>query len=188
MDLHQITTDLVIKTKLIARVKVTVATMAVVGNYGNYNFNSRPQYQNNYQRSTNNYQQTKFLERDFSKRRTPEVAYFNSASNNDECSIQHVHKNFIFSNDNDKSILLSDDTTCMPLYRDNLVKICINECIRVFALIDSGANISAISSKTVDKLREAGQRCNIYNIPDQKLVAANGQPLNVIGVTYILKS
>ena len=32
----------------------------------------------------------------------------------------------------------------------------------VFALIDSGANVSAISSKIVDKVREAGQRCIIY--------------------------
>ena len=76
--------------------------------------------------------------------------------------------------------MLSDDTTCMPLYRDNLVKICINEFIHVFALIDSGANVSAIFSKTVDKLREAGQRCIIYNISDHKLVTANEQPLNVI--------
>ena len=81
--------------------------------------------------------------------------------------------------------MLSHDKTCMPLYRDNLVKICINECVRVFALIDSGANASAISSKTVDKLQEAGQRCISYSIPDQKLVTANGQPLNAIGVTYL---
>ena len=71
-----------------------------------------------------------------------------------------MHKNFIFSNDNDKSILVSDDTTCMPLYGDNLVKIFINECVRVY--------MSAISSKIVEKLREAGQRCIIYSISDKK--------------------
>ena len=69
--------------------------------------------------------------------------------------------------------------------KKKLVKICNNECVRVFALIDSGANVSAISSKTVDKLCEAGQRCIICSIPDQKLFTANGQSLNVIGETYL---
>ena len=55
--------------------------------------------------------------------------------------------------------MLPDDKNDVYLFRDNLAKVCINECLNVLALIDTGACCSAISLQTVHKLRQAGQRC-----------------------------
>ena len=79
----------------------------------------------------------------------------------------------------------------LSLFRDNLVKTCINECFHVLALINIGACVTAINVETLRKLMQAGQRCKIYQSVDlivnkKKLSSASaGDILQIIGQIYI---
>ena len=81
--------------------------------------------------------------------------------------------------------MLPDDKNDVYLFRDNLAKVCINECFNVLALIDTGACCSAISLQTVHKLRQAGQRCIVYSTKNLNITAANGSKLEVIGKVHL---
>ena len=56
-----------------------------------------------------------------------------------------------------------------------------NESIKITALIVTGAGVSVINTKTLEKLRARGQRCDIYECKNIKLNAISGTQLNVVG-------
>jgi hypothetical protein len=73
----------------------------------------------------------------------------------------------------------------VPLFRANLVKCIVNECVSIFGLVDSGATCSAISLATFLRLRVNGQCNNMYKVQDLKLAAVNGDELTIFGEVYL---
>ena len=43
------------------------------------------------------------------------------------------------------TILSHNDNVIIPSFRNNLIRICINECVKVFAIVDTGAVTTAMS-------------------------------------------
>ena len=78
-----------------------------------------------------------------------------------------------------------NDTQLIPLYSNNFIDVTINECVKITALIDTGAGVSVINAKTLEKLRARGQRCDEYECKNIKLNAISGTELNVIGRVYL---
>jgi hypothetical protein len=92
--------------------------------------------------------------------------------------------------ENDTNVMVASPTTAIcasnvPLFRANLVKCIINECVASFGLVDSGATYSAISLATFSRLRANGQCNNMYKVHDLKLAAVNGDELTIFGEVYI---
>jgi hypothetical protein len=92
--------------------------------------------------------------------------------------------------ENDTNVMVSSPTTALcasnvPLFRANLVKCIINECVASFGLVDSGATYSAISLATFSRLRANEQCNNMYKVHDLKLAAVNGDELTIFGEVYI---
>ena len=83
------------------------------------------------------------------------------------------------------TILSHNDNVIIPLFRNNLIRICINECVKVFAIVDTGAVTTAMSLQTLRLLRKEGQNCKLYKTENIELTAINGNRLNIIGQTYV---
>jgi Aspartyl protease len=73
----------------------------------------------------------------------------------------------------------------VPLFRANLVRCIVNECVSLFGLVDSGATCTAISLATFLRLRANGQCNNMYKVQDLKLAAVNGDELKIFGEVYL---
>ena len=77
------------------------------------------------------------------------------------------------------------DTQLIPLYSNNFIDVTINECVKITALIDTGAGVSVINAKALEKLRARGQRCDVYEYKNIKLNAISGTQLKVISRVYL---
>ena len=64
--------------------------------------------------------------------------------------------------------------TCVPIYANNLVKVCLNNVLNVLALIDSGASITCMNIDALNLLRSKGQRCVLYECNDLNIASING--------------
>jgi hypothetical protein len=80
---------------------------------------------------------------------------------------------------------LPDDVNTIPLFRNNLVKTIINDNTRVMALIDTGASVTAISTKFLQILRQNGHICTVYKAPEIDLNSVSGNRLDVLGQVYL---
>jgi predicted aspartyl protease len=66
------------------------------------------------------------------------------------------------------------------------MKIIINDTIRVQALVDTGASVTAMNIQTLRLIREQGQRCKLYACDkDIHLTSISGNKLNIIGQAFI---
>ena len=55
-----------------------------------------------------------------------------------------------------------NDTQLIPLYSNNFIDVTINECVKITALIDTGAGVSVINAKTLEKLRARAVNVVMY--------------------------
>ena len=88
-----------------------------------------------------------------------------------------------------KSRFCVDETavlnTCVPIYANNLVKVCLNNILNVLALIDSGTSITCMNVDALNLLRSKGQRCVLYECDDLNIVSINGSKLMLKGCVYL---
>ena len=68
-------------------------------------------------------------------------------------------------------IVKNDDDLYSYIYGNNLTNFLINECLKITALIDTGASVSVINAKTLELLRRCGQPCKLYECTGIKLNA-----------------
>jgi hypothetical protein len=80
---------------------------------------------------------------------------------------------------------LPDDVNTIPLFRNNLVKAIVNENTRVMALIDTGASVTAISTRFLQILRQNGHICTVYKAPEIDLNSVSGNRLDILGQVYL---
>ena len=80
---------------------------------------------------------------------------------------------------------LDKDRKLIPIFRNNLAAVILNECIKVTALVDTGASVTAMNLTTLKLLRQHGQRCKIYSCNDINLTSISGNKLNVLGRVFI---
>jgi hypothetical protein len=80
---------------------------------------------------------------------------------------------------------LPDDVNTIPIFRNNLVKAIVNDNTRVMILIDTGASVTAISSKFLQILRQNGHICTVYKAPNIDLNSVSGNKLDILGQVYL---
>ena len=80
---------------------------------------------------------------------------------------------------------LDKDRKLIPIFRSNLAAVILNECIKVTALVDTEASVTAMNLTTLKLLRQHGQRCKIYSCNDINLTSISGNKLNVLGRVFI---
>ena len=71
------------------------------------------------------------------------------------------------------TVLSHNDNAIILLLRNNLIRICINECVKVFAIVDTGAVTTVMSLQTLHLLRKEGQKCKLYKAENIELTAIN---------------
>ncbi len=71
------------------------------------------------------------------------------------------------------------------MFRNNLASITLNECVKVTALVDTGACVTVMNLNTLKLLRQQGQNCKLFKRNNIKLSSISGSKLHVIGCVYI---
>ena len=54
-----------------------------------------------------------------------------------------------------------NDSNIIPIYSNNLTNVLINDCLKITALVDTGASTSAISAKTLETLHSRRQNSQL---------------------------
>jgi hypothetical protein len=80
---------------------------------------------------------------------------------------------------------LPDDVNTIPIFRNNLVKAIVYDNTRVMILVDTGASVTAISSKFLQILRQNGHICTVYKAPNIDLNSVSGNKLDILGQVYL---
>ena len=81
--------------------------------------------------------------------------------------------------------ITTNDSNIIPIYSNNLTNVLINDCLKITALIDTGASTSVLSAKTLETLRSRGQKCQLYDCKGIRLSAISGTQLNVLGRVFL---
>ena len=71
------------------------------------------------------------------------------------------------------TVLSHNDNAIILLFRNNLIRIYINECVKVFTIVDTGAVTTVMSLQTLRLLRKEGQKCKLYKAENIELTAIN---------------
>ena len=107
--------------------------------------------------------------------------YIKNNNNNNKHNIYSNIKNITLS----KFAVTKNDTQLIPLYSNNFIDVTINESIKITAFIDTGAGVSVINTKTLEKLSARGRRCDAYECKNINLNGISGTQMNVVGRVFL---